>query len=264
MEEQQFDNLARLIATKTSRRQMLKVIAGTALGGWFIGSGRELAHAAGGGNSTAAHFCTLICGCQDCACHNTCTSQAAQCANGTGACTGIYNACGPTSGITACPDASGGYCCPTSAVPYSTVTTCGPNGTCIAISCVSGFTVSNGQCVRTCTPIGNSCAANSDCCSGLCDPTSKTCVSCVPDGDECIAPIGYCCSGICDPTTNTCVSCIPSGDTCINPQGYYCCTGLCDSTTNTCVDCIPSGHTCGPGGFFCCSGICNTATNTCA
>lgn len=30
MEDQQFENLARLIATKTSRRQMLKVLAGAA------------------------------------------------------------------------------------------------------------------------------------------------------------------------------------------------------------------------------------------
>jgi outer membrane lipoprotein SlyB len=56
MEGDRFDDLTRLIAGKTSRRQVLKMLAGAAVGGFF-GSRLSPALAAGEGNSACAHFC---------------------------------------------------------------------------------------------------------------------------------------------------------------------------------------------------------------
>lgn len=86
------------------------------------------------------------------------------------------------------------------------------------------------------------CSQGLQCCNGLCDITSYTCVSCIPDGHSCNPYSDGCCSGICDPDTATCASaCVPDGGYCDGLYSNDCCSDVCDLSQSACVNCIPSG-----------------------
>jgi hypothetical protein len=70
------------------------------------------------------------------------------------------------------------------------------------------------------------CDVDADCCRGICDPTSKLCVTlCTPQGQTCTLNTD-CCSSVC--TDGMCLplaQCEPIGTGCTTDA--ECCTGLC-------------------------------------
>jgi hypothetical protein len=162
MEDQRFDDLTRSLANRVSRRQILKVLVASAVGGILIRSGGGDAFAEGG-NSDCAHWCNE---------HfppgpdrGECKSNAA---HDTGLC---HSPCGPDgSGGTLCggPAYASTTCCATgSATPVC------KSGVCAA-ACV---TLSNGTCAKPCS-------GPSDC------PGSGCFCQATPDGRFCAAPVG--------------------------------------------------------------------------
>ena len=124
MDRNRFDDLTRVLAQGTSRRQALKLLGGGLLAALVPGS----VLAKGGGNSNCAKFCATTFG-ADTPAAGKCTSDAA---HGKGLC---YT-CGPASS-----GGTKGICCSTN-----------PNGTCTSYSsatCCSGSaTCQNGTCVN--------------------------------------------------------------------------------------------------------------------
>lgn len=215
MEEQRFDDLARLIAIKTSRRQVLKVLAGAAVGGFF-GSRLSPVMAAGGGNSACAHFCNTTFGAD--------TPAAAQCTSDAAHYQGLcYSPCGPGgSGETPCIGSD-----------YSSTTCCGSGTTCVNGTCEAVCTTTTPTCtgdVCTC-PTGTSpittanntttcvkgCFSNLDCSGGVCSGNNSfTAFYCTNTGGP-----GVNC--------NSDVDC-PSGTFCSgygNNGGYLCAYSTC-------------------------------------
>jgi hypothetical protein len=199
MEEQHFDDLARLVAQKTSRRQVLKVLAGAALGGMFA---NRLSPALAAGAGGCAKYCNQVFG-EDTAATTQCIQDAKK---GTGLC---YT-CGPMG--------SGGTLC--GGPSYSTTTCCsGSTSVCTSGTCT-------GTCGDGCSSMG--CAT---CSSGTC-----TCVypavgiTTINNTQTCVRPCtssAACQSGNCAPNMfgGICIG-SQSGDTCSRnqdcPQGYFC------------------------------------------
>jgi len=154
-----FDDLTKVLATSTSRRQALRRIAGILFGGTVGGAAlAELSPGialADGGNSDCAHFCNAVFA--PGSARGQCKSDAA---HGTGLC---YT-CGPKSAggsqPICCSTDSNGQC-----TSYSSATCC-DTGLCL--------TCSNGTCVSTCDP--NLCLT---CSSGTCISTCNTSQICV-------------------------------------------------------------------------------------
>lgn len=124
LDSSKFDDLTKILATSTSRRQALRrmggILGGTALAGLFPG----LAFAS---NSACAQFCASVFGAK--------TKAAGQCTSDAAHGKGLCYTCGPAS--------SGGtkaICCPEN-----------PNGTCTSYSsstcCPTGQICQNGTCV---------------------------------------------------------------------------------------------------------------------
>src|SRR5579883_583103 len=108
---------------------------------------------------------------------------------------------------------------------------------------------------------GMVCIPGCACMTGLkCDPSSKTCVQCLTNGD--------CAAGsVCDPTAHTCGAgcaanqpCAPDGGKC-DLDGGVCvqclgdndcldpANGHCNPATHKCAPCVPSNDTCGYGTY---------------
>jgi len=146
-----------------------------------------------------------------------------------------------------------------------------------------------------CVTGGGPCFDDGDCCSGVCDETTSTCIAagslvlgatcefaadctsgscegnvcCQADGASC-AVGSDCCGGTCDPTSGICgdpvvTGCVTSTD-CTDPN-----LPVCDPDTNVCVECIQvadcvTGEVCtanvctvpcvGPAGFCTISADC--------
>jgi len=167
-----FDELTRILATSTSRRQAFRRIAGMLAGGTVGGAAlAELAPGvalADGGNSDCAHFCNAVFAPGDA--RGQCKDDAA---HGTGLC---YT-CGPksTGGSQhiCCPMDSNGFC-----TSYSSATCCDSglcltcsNGTCVS-ACDANLCLacSNGTCVSTCS-------TGQICVSGICTSQSTTTIT---------------------------------------------------------------------------------------
>lgn len=121
MEEQRFDDLTRLVAGKTSRRQVLKVLAGAAVGGLFAGRlspvmAAPKCHRDGLGCDTNSNCCSGYCVNGKCA---ACPSGGVPC--NYGPCNGIY---GTFAGGTVCC-AAGETCSPDPSNSGYGVCTCG-------------------------------------------------------------------------------------------------------------------------------------------
>ena len=147
--------------------------------------------------------------------------------------------------------------------------------------------------VANCATFGVACVGDTDCCSGICDPTTATCavnvamcgaantgcssntdccsVSCVNSvcsGTQCVADNaacttnGECCGGACG-AGGTCTplntTCKTDGNPCVG--GAECCSQACNASGH----CGPSSY-CTQGGDSCahdaecCGGICNIAS----
>lgn len=109
-----------------------------------------------------------------------------------------------------------------------------------------------------CRPFGQTCASGQDCCSGLCDPATSTCVAsinkCTATGEACTTST-ECCSlactgGRCSP--NACVAdngaCADSGQCC----GGNCTAGVCQALSTACRT---AGNPC-TANSQCCSTLC--------
>jgi len=204
MEPTKFDELTKALATSTSRRQALKTIAATTLGGilGLGGIGTALAS-----NSACAKFCNAVFGANTPAA-NQCISDAA---HGKGLC----HQCGsatPTS--ICCTRNSSGFCssysgahCPCDS---SQCLTCdSTSGTCVS-SCTSGQTccsgtcsdcpcgyvkLSNGTCAKPCTTNADCPGCSSGCsaqdisgafyCANTCTVQTCTTESDCPSGQFC-------------------------------------------------------------------------------
>lgn len=230
MEDEKFDELTKQLARPVSRRQILKVLLATAVGGLVAQSGRGRAFAAGGGNSDCAHFCTALCGCEECACHDICVSNAAHCMNNPGACaTSVCNTCG-NNGVT----------------PFNI---CGAAGA-IASSCACP-TTGGGVCVNSLTDVnncgtcGNTCASGKTpaCCGGACTDLTSDINNCGTCGTTCTTgTTPACCGGTCTDLAadnNNCGACgkvCGTGTTCVNGTCASVCTSsfVCGVTTPFC------------------------------
>jgi hypothetical protein len=132
MENQRFDDLARLVAAQPSRRQALKALVGVLVGGLFLQMDPERGFAA---NSACAHWCSTHFAGADA---SRCTSDAA---HGHGLC---YTACGPSG--------NGGKLC------------CGP-GYATTTCCASGVaTCLNGGCCPNASVCGAACCGSGSTC----------------------------------------------------------------------------------------------------
>ena len=152
MEDQRFDELAKTCAKPVSRRQMVKVLVATTVGGLFVRSGSSKAFAGTcNPNNICAHFCNATFGGD--------TAASAQCASDAAHCKGACYTCGPmrpdhTVQPTCCQKNSSGYCASYLSTPC----------------CTSGQFCCGGQCITNCAP--------PDQCHqpGVCNPSTHTCV----------------------------------------------------------------------------------------
>jgi hypothetical protein len=255
MEPSKFDELTKALATSTSRRQALKTIAATTIGGILGLGGIGSAFAK---NMTCAQWCAAVFG------DNTPADE--QCSADAAHHTGLCYSCGPQSpggGVTpssiCCTRTSSGYC-----TSYSSATCCGSSATCL-----------NGSCCANANVCGSTCLAapcdSSQCLK--CDPTTGACVSTCTSTQTCIG--GTCCenahvcgSTCCDACSTcqggTCVSSCASGQSCCNGTCSDCPCGYVKLCNGTCAKPCPEGSTCSCGAcdfdndfqnFYCTSGF---------
>ena len=213
MDSRRFDDLAKALATGTSRRGMLKGLAGALAGGTLAFAGGRRANAARG----YGRFCT----------------SGAQCA--TGYCK-VY------------PNGNGRCFCPPGTMLCNgqcIVDTCPPghflNTSCQCQvvppppppTCPSGTMLCNGQCIVDTCPPGQFLNANCQC--EVRRPVGAICSGETAAGDrECSSGQCGCGPGACTCRSATCAT---PGGTCTLNDG--CCTGLCMLTSGA-----PTG-TCG-------------------
>ena len=179
-----FDDLTRVVATSTSRRQAIRRIVGLLFGGTVGGAAlAELTPGialADGGNSDCAHFCNAVFA--PGSARGQCKSDAA---HGTGLC---YT-CGPKS-----PGGSQAICCSTNSngqcTSYSSATCCGSGQTCTNGTCVatcSGVILSNGTCAQPCSPNGTcsctGCGEDLETLNNYCTDSGGSQTPCTSDND---------------------------------------------------------------------------------
>jgi hypothetical protein len=112
---------------------------------------------------------------------------------------------------------------------------------------------------ETCGHFGDKCKTAADCCSGLCDPESDTCISslirCAEAGEACTLPTD-CCTLRCVGGECKSSACVSDGESCT--KDHQCCSTIC--TDESCqalnVECKTAGNACGNDGE-CCSGLCD-------
>lgn len=253
MDGQRFDDLTRRLAGTTSRRQMLKGLAG----------GLGAAIAATLGQPAAAQRCenpkscspTVACcpgsQCIDGVCQNR-KPPKGDCKNSA--------ACGP-----------GESCCGGTCVSLDTVANCGscgnacaapPNATASCVggqcqfSCIAGFTLCNGTCIDTqtdvinCGSCGNACGTGRVCSGGqcICDPTITCTGLAVLDETTCQCVCPHTTFDCPDPlvfnaTTCACEGCPEGKEFCVGNQS---CVGACAGgrtlNQDSCACECPSGQ----------------------
>lgn len=170
MEPSRFDELTKALATSTSRRQAIKTIAATTLGGMLALSGIGPAFAKCKGSGSKCHHAKQCCGTMSGCCGGTCTDLSSD-RNNCGSCGKV---CPPTQ---VC---SGGQC----GCPPGRTKLC--NGTCVISSCASS------GCPNGCTCTQDEAAGNYYCanlsgggstCTSDCDcPSGQFCINGLPTG----------------------------------------------------------------------------------
>jgi len=130
MEEQRFDELTKALTKPTSRRQVLKVLVPTTIGGFFVRSGGGTAWAGGcTPNKNCAKFCASVFGDN--------TPAAEQCASDAAKCKGLCQSCGAANASTVCcPRNRSGFCTSCSSAACCSSTQVCSTGKC----CASGQT----------------------------------------------------------------------------------------------------------------------------
>jgi hypothetical protein len=236
MDERQFDDLARRIATKTSRRQILKVIAG-AVGGMFLGRSAAVDPA----NAAPGPKCLK----EGALCFSSCPPfiPCPQCCPGLTCSGGLISACVCDSGVHCRPVGGGqAQCCPNT----------DPNNACMNLNtqyCADGR--SGGGCLFNLpVPNGSTCPGGT-CQNGQCVPSG----ACTPEQNG--QPCGT------SPSGTTCLyysatigfdSAGAQELTCVCTQGYQYpgSTPHCDFAYYPNGGCQPGWHCFGSSyGFFC-------------
>lgn len=118
---------------------------------------------------------------------------------------------------------------------------------------------------RACTPSGNTCAADTDCCSSKCDPDKKVCLvgpsACSTPGTACTVST-ECCTFSCVGGKCSDKQCTADNAACTANE--ECCGGKCDGgkCTPLSTTCKSTGNPCGGNGEccakFCKNGFCGS------
>ena len=192
MQPSNFDELTKALAATRSRRHALKLIVTTSVGGLL---GLTSISTVFGKRGPKCHRNGLGCDRDNDCCSGYCNPHGKcavpPCVPAGGNCSTVNNCCSP--GI-----CCNGVCCGSGQTCVNNTTCCATANVCGTTCCSSGRTCVNGSC---CTPSGlNSlCQANSECCSGMCQPFGVFPPHCCsPSGAPCnLADSGGCCSGTC-------------------------------------------------------------------
>jgi hypothetical protein len=170
-----FDDLAKKLSAAPTRRQTLRLIAGTLAAGALSALLPGRARAAG--NSACASFCNSVFGAE--------TKAAGQCISDAAHHKGLCYTCGPASaGGTqpiCCPTNNSGFC-----ASYAGATCCSSGQICQNGACVAGTCTNTGT--GTCGTLG--CNGISDCFCDTkveggtsCDSAFNVCAPCSTDAD---------------------------------------------------------------------------------
>ena len=110
----------------------------------------------------------------------------------------------------------------------------------------------------SCLLFGQTCASGGDCCSGICDPASATCVAsinqCTVTGGNCMSST-ECCSLACTAGRCSASACIADNQACVDSAsccGGNCSAGLCQPLN---AACHTAGNPC-TDNSQCCSSLC--------
>jgi hypothetical protein len=221
MDDQRFDAIARAVAAATTRRSVLRAIAGAIGGGALVTVGRTHEAAA-----------------------QTCQPAGEQCGEGFNCCSPNLCDFGGCFGPVLCADSDFGQ-------PGATCTT--SDDCCGYLECVED------TCQQDCQFLGEACADSADCCEGTGVGCGKggTCTLCAGDGGSC-AGDGECCDDLtCQ--SGTCqspVACAAEGEECA--EDADCCDDLLCGDGDLCVAsaaCAVEGEEC-EADEDCCDGIC--------
>ena len=209
MDSSKFDDLTKALATSTSRRQALKALGASVVGGILGLSGIDTALAK----------------------KPLCRGNGSKCSLGQQCCSGYC-----ANNVCTCPPAPA---C-NRACPCPSDSTC-QNGTCVATTTTSTTTTSTTTTTPMCLPGGSTCLSNSQCCSDLCCTGIAGVATCCPTGTVCLN--NGTCATLCtsDADCSSGCSCAPDidgvnfctsggvGTTCIQdidcPTGLFCAIG---------------------------------------
>jgi len=242
MQPSNFDELTKALATSTSRRHALRLIATASisgllgLGGVSTAFGRHRHRAritapSGGSksNKNCAQWCAQVFGPN--------TTLAGQCASMATKGKGPCATCGNFS--------PSSICC-TKTNPPSGPCTGGIVVGCICSDCQT-CDYSNHTCPSSCS------GSTPNCCSNSCTNTQSDSNNCGACGTVC-SPGEICCSGVCKNTNTDASNCGQCGHAC--PIGQSCCSGMCVDTQTDSNHCGACGTVC-PSGEACCQ-ICDS------
>ncbi len=209
MDSSRFDELTKALARATSRRQALKTLAATVLGGMLDLGGIGTAFANCKPNDIGCNTNSQCCsgGC----CHGTCTDL-----NTTSNCGRCGNTCTGTT-----PACCSGACTDLSTDPNNC-------GSCRHV-CRADETCQSGQCAP-CKGLQQACTSPGQCCDTgqgktICAPTKGGGGRCCNEpGGSCSSPYDCCGSQAC--SNGTC-QCTRSGGDCV--FDFECCSGVCSN-----------------------------------
>ncbi len=266
MDDRRFDDLTRRFAAGTSRRSLLKWLAGSVAGAAVAGRASEIIAQGATGDD-----CTTD---DDCGSELVCLPETSQCFP---ACYSAGFDCGESSALTCCD-----RCCSRACSDDGLCLTCVPEGVAcnlaaspgcceglectggecaVAQACGGGPTCSDvndcdedfDQCVNGCcqflTPcvgLGFGCSFASDCCDAEATCPAGTC--CSPEGVACTQSSDCCVSGQVCSSSGTCQECASLGVVCAD--SVDCCSGTCDPVRDVCCNtvdlaCTGDGDCCG-------------------
>jgi hypothetical protein len=232
MEDERFDALTRMLAKPVSRRQVLKAVVATAMGGLLGGS--HITEV--GAKSSRQLPCSRL---PESTCCSYC--QALFPTNPVAAleCYVVYVGSRGRRGPCTCLKGNG-TACVTNPAWYNAYTCCNSTQTCIQRICCSAHCTSCTSATH-CT----GCAPGYTVCSGTCRNLSTDTNNCSHCGTTCTGTTPACCSGMCKDLDSDVTNCGQCGHVC--NSGETCVNGACECGTGSAC---ATGYTCVNGGCF--------------